>query len=106
MSTATAPVPTRVTVEASLAIKELFTLGIHDGVSATTFNPGSDMTRAAMATFLTAALNHTNVRPEGLHLQASNYSAATASNTPTMSVSYRDASFDPIASAPVDVFFL
>jgi len=94
-----------VTVEASLAIKELFTLGIHDGVSATTFNPGSDMTRAAMATFLTAALNHTNVRPEGLHLQASNYSAATASNTPTMSVSYRDASFDPIASAPVDVHF-
>ena len=94
-----------VTVEASNAIKELFTLNIHDGVSATTFSPDADMTRAAMATFLTAALAHTNVRPEGLHLQASTYAAATATVTPTLSVSYRDASFDPIASAPVDVHY-
>ena len=93
-----------VTVEASVAIKELFTLGIHDGVSATTFNPTSDMTRAAMATFMNAALNHTNVRPEGLHLQAKAYSGQGTQN-PDMSVSYRDASFDPIASAPVDVHF-
>ena len=94
-----------VTVEASLAIKELFTLGIHEGVSVTTFNPLGDMTRASMATMINAAMNHSHLRPEGLHLQASNYSAATASNTPNLSVSYRDASFDPIASAPVDVFY-
>ncbi|SVB82625.1 uncharacterized protein METZ01_LOCUS235479, partial [marine metagenome] len=94
-----------VTVEASNAIKELFTLNIHDGVAATTFSPDADMTRAAMATFLTAALAHTNVRPEGLHLQASAYAAATATVQPTLSVSYRDASFDPIASAPVDVHY-
>ena len=94
-----------VTVEASNSIKELFTLGIHDGIAATTFNPLSDMTRAAMATFLNAALDHTNVRPEGLHLQASIYAGSTNTVSPTLSVSYRDASFDPIASAPVDVMY-
>ena len=93
-----------ITVDASMAIKELFTLGIHDGVAATTFNPSSDMTRAAMATFLNAAMNHSNIRPEGLHLQSSAYTNV-GTHTPTMSVSYRDASFDPIASAPVDVHF-
>jgi hypothetical protein len=92
-----------VTVEASNSIKELFTLGIHDGVSATTFNPVSDMTRAAMATFLTAALNHTNVRPEGLILQSTSYSSIGA-NTHTLSVSHRDSSFDPITGTAVDVF--
>ena len=93
-----------VTVEASLAIKELYTLGIHDGVSATTFNPTADMTRAAMATFINAALDHSHLRPEGLHLQSSAYTAI-GTHTPTLSVSYRDASFDPIASAAVDVFY-
>ena len=93
-----------ITVDASIAIKELFTLGIHDGVAATTFNPSSDMTRAAMATFLNAAMNHSNIRPEGLHLQSDAYTNV-GSHTPNMSVSYRDASFDPIASAPVDVHY-
>jgi hypothetical protein len=93
-----------VTVEASLSIKELFTLGIHDGVSATTFNPTADMTRAAMATFINAALDHSHLRPEGLHLQSSAYTGI-GTHTPTMSVTYRDASFDPIASAAVDVFY-
>lgn len=92
-----------VTVEASNAIKELYTMGIHDGATATTFNPSADMTRAAMATFMEAALNHTNLRPEGLHIQSNLYSAIGA-NTHTLHVSYRDASFDPITSTPVDVF--
>ena len=93
-----------VTVEASLAIKELFTLGIHEGVSATTFNPTGDMSRASMATMINAALNHSHLRPEGLHLQSSSYSAL-GTHTPAMSVSYRDASFDAIANASVDVFY-
>ena len=92
-----------VTVEASNAIKELYTMGIHDGATATTFNPNADMTRAAMATFMEAALNHTNLRPEGLHIQSSLYSAIGA-NTHALHVSYRDANFDPITSTPVDVF--
>ncbi|MDG1989270.1 MAG: S-layer homology domain-containing protein, partial [Acidimicrobiales bacterium] len=92
-----------VTVEASIAIKELYQLGIHDGVSATTYNPDSDMTRAAMASFLVGALNHSNLRPAGLTIQSSTYSTIAAT-TPTLHVSYRDASFDPIVSTAVDVF--
>jgi len=93
-----------VTVEGANAIKELYDMGIHDGVSATTFNPGSDMTRAAMATFMTAALAHTNARPAGLTIQASLYTNA-GSHTPTLSVSDRDASFNPVSGTPVDVFY-
>ena len=93
-----------VTVEGSLAIKELFTMGIHDGVSATTFSPSSDMTRAAMATFMTAALAHTNLRPEGLHVQAA-AASAIGNNSSALHVSYRDASFDPIVAAPIDMFY-
>ena len=92
-----------VTVEASNAIKELYDLGIHDSLSATTFSPASDMTRAAMATFLVGALNHSNLRPEGLIMQASAYSTIVNA-APTGHISYRDASFDPIVSTAVDVF--
>ena len=91
-----------VTVEASLAIKELFTLGIHDGYGST-FNPGADMTRAAMATLLNAALDHSNLRPSGITIQASAYTAIGA-HTPNLHISNRDASFDPIASTQIDVF--
>ena len=91
-----------ITVEASDAVKELYALNIHDGIAATTFNPDSDMTRAAMATFLVGALNHSNLRPEGLIIQASAY-AAIGGFTPTLSVSHRDASFDAIAGTAVDV---
>ncbi len=93
-----------VTVEGANAIKELYDMGIHDGVSATTFNPSGDMTRAAMATFMTTALDQTNARPEGLWLQASLYTNAGA-HTPTLSVSDRDSSFAAIADTPVDVFY-
>ena len=93
-----------VTVEGANAIKELYDMGIHDGVSATTFNPSGDMTRAAMATFMTTALDQTNARPEGLWLQASKYTNAGA-HTPTLSVSDRDSSFAAIADTPVDVFY-
>lgn len=93
-----------VTVEGANAIKELYDMGIHDGVSATTYNPSGDMTRAAMATFMTRALDQTNARPEGLWLQASAYTAA-GSHTPTLSVSDRDSSFAAVAGTPVDVFY-
>ena len=93
-----------VTVEGANAIKELFDMGIHDGVSATTFNPGSDMTRAAMATFLELALDHTNARPAGLWIQASLYTNAGA-HAPTLTVSDRSATFAAVAGSPIDVFY-
>ena len=92
-----------ITVEASDAVKELYSLNIHDGLTATTFSPDADMTRAAMATFLVGALNHSNLRPEGIILQASAYTAI-GTHTPTMSVTNRDASFVPIAGTAIDVF--
>jgi len=92
-----------ITVEASDAVKELYSLNIHDGLTATTFNPDADMTRAAMATFLVGALNHSNLRPEGLIIQASQYTGI-GGYTPSLSVSYRDASFDAITDTAVDVF--
>jgi hypothetical protein len=93
-----------VTVEGSKDIKELYDLVIHDGVSATTYNPASDMTRAAMATFMELALNHTNARPAGLWIQASAYTAA-GSHSPTLTVSDRSATFAAVADTPVDVFY-
>jgi len=92
-----------ITVEASDAVKELYALNIHDGLTATTFNPDADMTRAAMASFLVGALNHSNLRPEGLIIQASSYSSI-GGEQPSLSVTYRDASFDAIADTAVDVF--
>jgi hypothetical protein len=91
-----------VTVAGNDAIVELWNLGVHDGLLATTYSPGSDMTRAAMATFLTAALNHTNARPAGLVMQTD---AATkvGSWTPVASISHRSAAFAPIVGTPVDV---
>jgi hypothetical protein len=57
-----------------------------------------------MATFLTAALGHTNARPAGLTIQASLYTNAGA-HTPTLSASDRDASFNVVSGTPVDVFY-
>jgi len=92
-----------ITVEATDAVKELYSLNIHDGLTATTFNPAADMTRAAMASFLVAALNHSNLRPEGLILQADSYTSIGGA-TPNLSITHRDASFDPIAGTAVDLF--
>ena len=91
-----------VTVEGNDAIKELWNLGIHDGLLATTYNPGSDMTRAAMATFMTAALNHTNARPAGLVMQT-DLATKAGTWTPVTSISHRAADFSVIVGTPVDV---
>ncbi len=91
-----------VTVAGKDAIVELWNLGVHDGLLATTYNPGSDMTRAAMATFLTAALAHTNARPAGLVMQtdkATNQGSWAAAT----SVSHRSSAHVPIVGTPVDI---
>jgi hypothetical protein len=91
-----------VTVEGKDAIVELWNLGVHDGLLATTYSPASDMTRAAMATYLEAALNHTNARPVGLVMQT-NKATALGSWVPETSVSHRSAAFAPIVGTPVDI---
>ncbi len=60
------------------------------------FAPRDPVTRAQMASFITRALDHSNLRPEGLVVQRN-------LNKETM-ISYRDGDFMPIANARVDVF--
>ena len=79
-----------------------YELGITRGTSVnvstsdSTFAPSDPVTRAQMASFLTRAMDHSNVRPEGLAIQRNN-------NEETQ-VSYRDADFAPIEDARIDVF--
>ena len=96
-------IDTAVTVEGKDAIVEMWNLGVHDGLLATTYSPNSDMTRAAMATFLTAALAHTNARPAGLVMQTDLATKAVASWTAVASISHRSAAFAVIVGTPVDV---
>ncbi len=109
---------TGTTYEGRNAITNLWHMGITDDPSSTstvystTYSPASDMTRAAMATFLTEALAHTNARPKGVSLQSSAWDATgetavttQGSQTPTLSASYRDDDFGFAAGTPIDVFY-
>jgi hypothetical protein len=61
------------------------------------------MTRAAMATFMANALNHTNARPAGLVMQASTY-RVSGSPAVDVAITYRTDAFAPIPSVLVDTF--
>jgi hypothetical protein len=89
--------------ETQAAVINLFNLGVTDSQAATSYDPLVNMSRAAMATFMTRALAHTNARPAGFGFQASTY---TTSGTPTVyfSVTNRSADFAPIVGTPVDTF--
>ena len=94
-----------VTFEGHNAIVELFQLGVTGETPAIgdTYRPLADITRLEMATFLTNAAAHTNLRPEGLWLQTSK-ATGVGGYAPDGTVSYRDSSFDAITGALVDVF--
>ncbi len=95
------------TYDGHMSIVEVFNLGITgDAKTVTTFGPATDLTRLEMATWLTNATAHSNLRPEGLVIQstdAADYGAMTAA-TDEIHVSNRDANFDAIGSALVDIF--
>ena len=96
-----------VTYEGHNAIAELYHLGVPgDAKTVTTFSPSADMTRADMATWLTNALGHTNLRPSGLVIQMTEYSGFGALNAAgnELHVSNRDSSFDAVADTIVDIF--
>ena len=93
-----------VTFEGHNSIIELFHLGVPGHTNAeTAFSPSADITRADMATWLTNALDHTNARPAGVTLQASQYTGYGAL-TPSLSVSHRSDAHVPIAGTVIDVF--
>ena len=89
--------------ETRTAVISLWNLGITDDSTATTYRPSDAMTRAAMAQFMVAALDHANGRPKGLVLQASQYTGDNDYEV-TLSATYRTDGFLPNAGALVDTF--
>ncbi len=93
-----------VTFEGHNAIEELYNLGVPgDLKTVTTFSPNAAITRAEMATWLTNALGHTNLRPAGINIQLSKTSG-WGNTAPTASVTYRDAAFDAVSGQVIDIF--
>ena len=95
----------QVPIADSQIVGAIYELGITRGTrgdgtlvstAGSTFEPFAPVTRAQMATFITATLDHSNLRPAGLSVQRN-------SNRNTM-VSLRDADFAPIEDARIDVF--
>ncbi len=81
-------------------IGAVYELGITTGTNGMvgergTFEPTADVTRAQMASFIMRTLNHTNLKPAGV--------TAQQTRTSTL-VSVRDADFNPIADASVELF--
>jgi hypothetical protein len=82
-------------------IGAIYELGVTTGTNgmvgeAGTFEPNGLVTRAQMASFIMRALAHTNLRPAGL----------TAQHTMTETqVSVRNADFEPVVDARVEVFY-
>ncbi len=85
------------------AITQLYELGVASGVSATSYSPSAVMTRAAMAGFMAAMLDHSNARPAGVSVQADK-TFAYGEYVATVLVSVRDDSFAPTADQLVDIF--
>jgi hypothetical protein len=86
------------------AVTQLYELGVASGLTGTRFGSEEAMSRAAMAEFMAAILDHSNVRPKGILAQV----------TPTegredfeivMMVSLRDDDFAPVEDVVVDWFY-
>jgi len=94
-----------VTFEGHNAIVELYHLGVTGDTAAVglTYRPSADITRAEMATFLTNAAAHTNLRPAGVWIQSSLLTGFGAIGN-ALSISNRDSSFDAIQGSLIDVF--
>ena len=92
------------TKEAYDAITELWELGVASGISATAYAPSANITRAAMAEFMTGVLDHSNARPAGVTIQASKTWAFDGYDA-TVAVSYRDDSFAPMVDVSIKTFF-
>lgn len=103
------------TFEGMEAIIRLFNLGVTEGTCtsgvryvtagtcSSTFRPQDNITRAEMATMVTALLNHTNARPAGVVTQATGSTALPGSTVTAISV--RNADFTPKSNTLVDEFY-
>jgi len=99
----------RVPVSADEAINAAYELGITTGADPTPasgedqpgldffYRPRLDVTRGQMAAFIIRTLGHTSTRPRGLSAQYDGNE---------IRVSVRDDDFEPVADAPVDMFYV
>ena len=78
------------------AVSALYELGVAKGTGMGYFSPAASVSRAEMAAFITRALAHTSARPAGVSIQSDGPGEVI--------ISVRDANFQPLANAPVDVF--
>ena len=94
-----------VTFEGHNAIVELYHLGVTGDTAAVgnTYRPLVDITRAEMATFITNAAGHTNLRPSGVWIQSSLLSGFGVLDN-ALHISNRDSSFDAVQGTLIDVF--
>ena len=86
------------------AITQLYELGVASGISDTAYAPSALITRASMAEFMAAVLDHSNARPAGLTIQATPGTAFGDVETGSVVISVRDDSFAPVADQAVDIF--
>ena len=90
------------------AITKLWELGVASGISDTGYAPASSIRRDHMAGFMAGVMDHSNLRPAGLSIQASETSGYGTVEADVV-VSVRDAMFMrlmfmPVADQLVDVF--
>ena len=85
------------------AITNSYELGVASGISATSYAPDQDITRASMAEFMAGVLDHSNARPAGLSIGTSD-PVVWGEGSPTLLVSVRDEEFMPVEDQAVDMF--
>ena len=85
------------------AITQLYELGVASGISDTAFAPSALMTRAAMAGFMAAVLDHSNARPAGVSIQADK-TFDYGEYVSTVLVSVRSDEFGVMSDQLVDIF--
>ena len=78
------------------AVSALYELGVANGSGMGNFSPASSVSRGEMAAFITRALAHTSARPAGVTIQSDGPGEVI--------ISVRDANFQPVANAPLDIF--
>ena len=75
------------------AIINLWNLGVTEVATATVYEPSVNISRLNMAQMMARALDHTNARPAGLHIQANTYVSASSGNL-YISVTHRTSDFN------------
>lgn len=91
------------TINAIDAITRLYELGVVTGASPTKYEPAAAITRATMADFMAAVMDHSNLRPAGLNIREVRSTDYGTTGVVVM-VSLREPDFGPIEGRLVDIF--